>query len=180
MPLRCPRCRSLVEVPDQLNRYFGMPVSCHMCQRVFAVPPQSPFHDSSVPYSPVRQLERSISAERSNHERSCPVCRRRVRLPGLDTAIGPLDLSCPYCRAQICLQNATGVRPRFIASALSLGIVFGLAVLWLNHQGMIALHQLHLTEIVLEQTWALQDWVTEWYTQLRTAVMVPITCFFES
>ena len=171
MPLRCPRCRSLVEVPDQLSRYFSMPVSCHTCQRVFAVPPQIPFHDSGVPYSPVQQLERSVSAERTSHERSCPACRRRVRLPGLDPAIGPLELCCPYCRALICLRKATGVRAGFVASALGLGIVLGLAVLWLDHQGMIALRQLHLTEMFLEQTRALQDLVTEWYVQLRTAAM---------
>ena len=30
MPLRCLRCWSLVEVPNQLNRFFNMPVACYM------------------------------------------------------------------------------------------------------------------------------------------------------
>ena len=171
MPLRCPRCRSLVELPDQLNRYFDMPAACHMCQRVFAVPPQTPFHDSGVPYSLVRQMDRSISAQRCSHERACPSCRRRVRIPGLDPAIGPLDLSCPYCRARFHLQATGGINPCLIATALGLGIVFGLGLLWLDHQNLVALHQLPLSEMLLEQVRQLRTWAAELYDQVRTAAM---------
>ena len=162
MPLRCPRCRSLVEVPNQLNRFFNMPVACHICRRIFAAPPQSPLHDSAVPQRLVGPLDRSISAERCSHERACPSCRRPVRLPGLDRSIGPLDLSCPYSRARFRLEASGGISPRVIAAALGLGLVFGLAVLWLDHQGIIALRQLRLTQTVLDWARDMRHWLPGW------------------
>ena len=169
MQLCCPRCRSPVEVPHQLSRFFNMPVACHLCRRVFAVPPQGPLHDSPVPNSPVpnnsvpnslmRALDRSISAERCSHERTCPACLRTIRIPGLDPAIGPLDLSCPYCQANFRLEAGGGIQPRIIAVALGLGIVIGLAVLWLDHEGMIALRQLQLAEPLREWARQLRHWI---------------------
>lgn len=162
MPLRCPRCRSLVDVPDHLHRYFGMPVACHLCSQVFTAPPQSPLHDNDLPQSLVRSLDRSISVTRCHHERSCPSCQRRVRLPGLDPAIGPLDLSCPYCRARFTLQGSSGVRPQVIAVALGLGMIVGLVVLWLDHEGLIALHQLRLPDTLLDRAQQARQWITGW------------------
>lgn len=164
MQLCCPRCRSPVEVPHQLSRFFNMPVACHLCRRVFAVPPQGPLHDSpapnnSVPNSLLRALDRSISAERCSHERTCPACLRTIRIPGLDPAIGPLDLSCPYCQANFRLEAGGGIQPRIIAVALGLGIVIGLAVLWLDHEGMIALRQLQLAEPLREWARQLRHWI---------------------
>jgi len=169
MQLCCPRCQSPVEVPHQLSRFFNMPVACHLCRRVFAVPPQGPLHDSPVPNSPVpnnsvpnsllRALDRSISAERCSHERTCPACLRTIRIPGLDPAIGPLDLSCPYCQANFRLEAGGGIQPRIIAVALGLGIVIGLAVLWLDHEGMIALRQLQLAEPLREWARQLRHWI---------------------
>ena len=174
MQLCCPRCRSPVEVPHQLSRFFNMPVACHLCRRVFAVPPQGPLHDSPVPNSPapnnsvpnnsvpnslLRALDRSSSAERCSHERTCPACLRTIRIPGLDPAIGPLDLSCPYCQANFRLEAGGGIQPRIIAVALGLGIVIGLAVLWLDHEGMIALRQLQLAEPLREWARQLRHWI---------------------
>ena len=49
MQLRCPHCRSLVRIAEAMRRYFGMPVRCHECARVFVVLPQSPLYDSALP-----------------------------------------------------------------------------------------------------------------------------------
>ena len=40
-----------------MRRYFGMPVRCHECARVFVVPPQSPLCDSALQADPVRLLD---------------------------------------------------------------------------------------------------------------------------
>ena len=150
------------------------PVLQHACRLSsvptgFAVPPQGPLHDSpvpnnsvpnnSVPNSLLRALDRSISAERCSHERTCPACLRTIRIPGLDPAIGPLDLSCPYCQANFRLEAGGGIQPRIIAVALGLGIVIGLAVLWLDHEGMIALRQLQLAEPLREWARQLRHWI---------------------
>ena len=158
MQLCCPRCRSLVEVPDKLSRFFNMPVACHLCGRVFAVPPQSPLDDGHMPHSRLRPLDRSISAERCSHERSCPSCQRPVRIPGLDPAIGPLDLSFPYCEAEFRLQAGGGIGLYAISVTFGLGIVLGLVILWLDHEGIIALHRLQLTEMLLEWARQLRQW----------------------
>lgn len=171
MPLRCPRCRSLVEIPNQLTRYFDMPVACHMCRRVFAVQPLNPVQESGVPQTLVQQMGRSISAERCSHERACPSCHRRVRIPGLHPTVGPLDLSCPYCRARFQLHAAGGISPFCLMVALGLGIILGLVVLWIDHQGLIALHQLPLTEVMRDWAQQLRDWAADWLDQLSTAAM---------
>ena len=112
-----------------------------------------------MPNSLLRALDRSISAERCSHERTCPACLRTIRIPGLDPAIGPLDLSCPYCQANFRLEAGGGIQPRIIAVALGLGIVIGLAVLWLDHEGMIALRQLQLAEPLREWARQLRHWI---------------------
>ena len=167
MQLRCPKCLSPVQIPDRLSRYFGMPVACHLCRHVFAVPPQSPVHDKSpahdsgVPRHLIAPLDRSVSAMRSSHERRCPSCRRSIRLPGPDPAIGPLGLLCPYCQARFTLHSAGGIRPLPLATVLGVGIMLGLAVLWLDRQGLIALRQIELTERLLDAGRILRQW-TAW------------------
>ena len=49
-----------------------------------------------------------------------------------------------------------------MAAALSLGIICGLTVLWLDHQGIIALQQLRLTQTVLDGARALRQWLPGW------------------
>ena len=68
MQLRCPHCRSLVRIDEAMRRYFGMPVRCHECARLFVVPPQSPLYDSVLPADSVRPLDRSVSAARCFHQ----------------------------------------------------------------------------------------------------------------
>jgi len=159
MQLRCPRCRSLVEVPVQLNRYFGMPVACHLCRHVFAVPPQNPLDDSALPHRLVGPLDRSVSAARCSHERACPCCQHRIRLPGFDPAIGPLALSCLYCRTRFTLREGGGIRPGLVAAAFGGGIVLGLLLLWLDHEGVIALRQLHAMERLVEGARLVRQWM---------------------
>jgi len=161
MKLHCPRCRRLVGLPDRLNRYFGMPVACYHCAHVFAVPPQNPRrrgghpgghpgdHPGDHQGGPRAKLdhpqERSVSAERSHHARRCPACARQMRLPGSDPAIGPLNLSCPYCGVMISIPGGRELRFGFILAALGFGVGAGLLVLWMDHQGLIALDRLHIT-----------------------------------
>lgn len=103
MQLRCPHCRSLVGVPDGMRCYFGMPVACHLCQRRFVVPPQSPLHDAALPADSVRPLDRSISAIRCFHEHRCPHCRHQLRVPGMNQPTMRIELSCPYCETKLAI-----------------------------------------------------------------------------
>ena len=111
MPLHCPHCRSLVRIAEAMRRYFGMPVRCHECARVFVVPPQSPLYVSVLPADSVRPLDRSVSAARCFHERICRACRRKVGIPRLERpADGPV-MRCSHCDAGlITLQNLDASR----------------------------------------------------------------------
>ena len=150
MKLRCPQCRLLIELPHRLERYFGMPLACYHCRHVFRVPERNPSQDRNGPQGRARPLGCPVSAERSNHERECPACDRRIRIPGPDPDIGPLDLSCPYCGGRFTLQAGRGGHGLIIMLALAGGIGIGLLVLWLDNQGLIALDQLRVAKILID------------------------------
>ena len=156
MQLRCPHCRSLVGVPDGMRCYFGMPVACHLCQRAFVVPPQSPLHDAALPADSVRPLDRSISAIRCFHEQACPHCQRQLRIPGLNKPTRRIDLSCPYCETTLTIGGAPRLAPKAIITALVIGLLMGGGVLWLDQAGLIALQNFQASHLLLEWKQALQ------------------------
>ena len=156
MELRCPHCRSLVRIPDAMRRYFGMPVTCHECRRSFVVPPQSPLHDAALPADSIRPLDRSLSAARCFHERTCRRCGHRLRLPGLDRPSAVVSLSCPYCNTGFEIGGPRRAGPGAVTAALVVGIGVGGAILWLDHAGMIALHNLEASRLLLEWKQALR------------------------
>ena len=158
MQLRCPHCRSLVRIDDAMRRYFGSPVQCHECSRMFVVPPQSPLYDSALPADSVRPLDRSVSAARCFHERICQACRHKVRVPGLDwPAAGPV-MRCPHCDAELGTSKARGIGTRPVILALITGIAFGCGVLWLDHAGLIALQNLDASRLLITVTAEARDW----------------------
>ena len=167
MQLRCPYCRSLVRIDDTMRRYFGMPVGCHECARVFVVPPQSPLHDSALPADAVRPLDRSVSANRCFHERRCNSCGNTARLPGLERPVANIVMNCPYCGAAFESGRARGIRTGPVMLALVAGIGAGCGVLWLDHAGLIALQNLDMSRLLMDLKFAVRDWLG----QLRTAAM---------
>lgn len=96
MHLRCTHCHHAVTVPAGLARYSDLPVRCHVCRRVFTVPPQR-LRDNVGP--PARQLDRSVSARRHHHPIRCPACAATLRLPGRSAPAVAVNLSCPQCGA---------------------------------------------------------------------------------
>ena len=157
MQLRCPHCRSLVRLPDTMRRYFGMPVTCQSCGHAFVVPPQSPLHDASLPADSIRPLDRSISAVRCFHEHRCRHCRHRFHLPGLDPPPASVSVACPYCDTRLNCGGANGVAPGAVVLVLVLGLLAGGGVLWLDHEGLIALHNLKASQLLLEWKRTIQD-----------------------
>ena len=158
MQHRCPHCRSLVRIDDAMRRYFGMPFQCHVCSRMFVVPPQSPLYDSALPADSVRPLDRSVSAARCFHERMCQACRHEVRVPGLDwPAAGPV-MRCPHCEAELGTSKARGIRTTPVILALITGIACGCGVLWLDHAGLIALQNLDASRLLITVTAEAWDW----------------------
>jgi hypothetical protein len=122
-----------------MRRYFGMPVQCHECARLFVVPPQNPLYDSALPADSVRPLDRSVSAARCFHERICHACGHKLRVPGLDwPAAGPV-MRCSHCDAELGISKARGIGTTPIILALVTGIAGGCGVIWLDHAGLIAL-----------------------------------------
>ncbi len=156
MQLRCPYCRSLVGLPDAMRRYFGMPVTCHDCRHAFVVPPQNPLHDAAIPADTVRPLDRSISAVRCSHEHGCRRCGHRFRIAGLDPPPVRISLACPYCDAPVGYGGPRGLAPGAVVTVLILGILAGGRVLWLDHQGLIALRNLEASQLLLEWKHALR------------------------
>ena len=158
MQLRCPHCRSLVRIDDAMRRYFGKPVQCRECSRMFVVPPQSPLYDSALPADSVRPLDRSVSAARCFHERICQACRHKVRVPGLDwPAAGPV-MRCPHCDAELGKSKARGIGTTPVILALITGIACGCGVLWLDHAGLIALQNLDASRLLITVTVGARDW----------------------
>lgn len=156
MQLRCPHCRSLVRLPDAMRRYFGMPVACDGCGHAFVVPPQSPLHDAALPADSVRPLDRSISAVRCSHTYDCRHCGHQFRIPGLDPPAASVSLACPYCDTQLECGGPRGAAPGAIVAVLILGLLAGGGVLWLDHAGLIALHNLEASQLLLEWKRAVQ------------------------
>ena len=158
MQLRCPHCRSLVRIDDAMRRYFGMPVQCHECARLFVVPPQSPLYDSALPADSVRPLDRSVSAARCFHERICHACGHKLRVPGLDwPAAGPV-MRCSHGDAELGISKARGIGTTPIILALVTGIAGGCGVIWLDHAGLIALQNLDASRLLFTITAGARDW----------------------
>ena len=158
MQLRCPHCRSLVRIDDAMRRYFGMPVQCHECSRMFVVPPQSPLYDSALPADSVRPIDRSVSAAKCFHERIYQACRHKVRVPGLDWPTASPVMRCPHCDAELGTSKARGIGTTPVILALITGIAFGCGVLWLDHTGLIALQNLDASRLLITVTAGARDW----------------------
>ena len=158
MQLSCRNCRSLVRIAEAMRRYFGMPVRCHECARVFVVPPQSPLYDSVLPADSVRPLDRSVSAARCFHERICRACRRKVRIPGLERpADGPV-MRCSHCDAELGTSEARGIGTTPVILALVIGIIAGCGMPWLDHAGLIALRNLDASRLLVTMKAGVEDW----------------------
>ena len=128
MQLSCPDCRFLVGNAEAMRRYFGMPVRCDECARVFVVPPQSPLYGSALPADSVHSLNRSVSAARCFHERICQACRRKVRIPSLERlGDGPM-MRYPHCDAEFGTSEARGIgtKPVILAPVIDVIAVCGL------------------------------------------------------
>lgn len=67
-----------------------------------------------------------------------------------------ISLTCPYCEAPLDYGGARGLAPGAVVTVLILGIVAGGAVLWLDHQGLIAIRNLEASQLLLEWKYALR------------------------
>jgi len=148
MQLTCPHCQDALTVPDRLRRYYDMPVRCHHCRHVFAVPRQRPRDDFGPAHDARRPLDRSVSARQVHHIISCHGCGADLRVPGRRQdgqrrTDGPVRLSCPYCHAGF-PHHGAGDTARLdgLIIILCAGIAAGGAVLWGHHEGYIELRNL--------------------------------------
>ena len=158
MRLRCHYCRSLVRIAEAMRRYFGMPVHCRECARVFVVPPQSPLYDSALLANSVRPLDRSVSAARCFHERICRASRRKVRLPGLERPADDPVMRCSHCDAELGTSGARGIGITPVILALVIGISAGCGMLWLDRAGLITLRNLDASRLLITMKARVRDW----------------------
>ena len=125
---------------------------------MFVVPPQSPFYDAALPADLVRPLNRSVSAARCFHERTCRACRRKVRIPGLERpADGPV-MRCSHCDAELGISEAQDVGKTPVVLALAIVIIAGCGLLWLDQAGLIALRNLDASRLLVTVKAGVQDW----------------------
>ena len=157
MRLRCHYCRSLVRIAEAMRRYFGMPVHCRECARVFVVPPQSPLYDSALLADSVRPLDRSVSAARCFHERICQTSRRKVRIPGLERPADGLVMRCSHCDSELGTSETRGIGTTPVILALVIGIIAGCGMLWLDHAGLIALRNLVAPHLLITMKASVRD-----------------------
>ena len=175
MQLICPHCRINLTVPDTFRRFYNYPFQCQACRRGFSFTRRHHLREPASHALAGVAFERSISAYLTNHIIRCPTCRSQMRIPGQEPADTPVALTCPACRHDFSHHaGRNSVSARGIIMAVIAGGMMGLLILFLDHQGHIAIERLAITSWLHDLVTTLPSWISQigvLADQLRTEAM---------
>ena len=126
MLLTCPYCRDIAEIPNVLQKFYGLPIACHACASIFFIPQRH-----AQPGVSAATLTNLAFNEQNAERVICPNCNYLSVTPQTQSSDPHPNLRCPACHDPI--ARLIPIRNPWVLRALlavTIGGIIGALFSW--------------------------------------------------